>query len=324
MLAITPFRNLSPTLRVLLLSNLFFFLVSMFASMFRQPALASALQNMMLIPARYAEAWRLLTYAFVHVAPMHFLFNMLMLWMFGDEVSQILGVKRFAAFYLVMALFSGLFSVPFYLADGISAQVHILGASGAIFGVMYAYMVYFPNRVILLFFVIPMKIKFAVPLFALLDLLMINSGDGVAHLVHLGGFVGGILWFLILEGGKHPLQASADMGMGNYGYGSGSGMGGSPGGGSGGFFGRGFFAKSQNVQKLRREDEVFAKKENLKDDTFYEHDFRLDEILKKISEQGMNSLSSSDREYLNQVSRKQQLRQGNNRIIRLDDYKENE
>ncbi len=200
MLGLTPFAFLKQPIRVILSINLVVFALALLGSLFRSDTLQEMVYTLALLPDRYTEVWRLLTYAFVHVSPMHFLFNMLMFWMFGQEVCEWLGEKAFTALYVFSGVFAALFSIPFYLT-GLMGNAVIIGASGALFGVMVAYARLFPERVLLIFFVIPMRIKYAIWVFIAIDLLMVNSGDSVAHLTHLGGVLAGFLFMALREKG---------------------------------------------------------------------------------------------------------------------------
>jgi len=200
MLALTPFRNLPRPVQVLLLLNFAVFLPAVIFSALRLDGLMDWVGNLVLVPELYMQPWRFVTYAFVQVTPLHFLFNMLMLWMFGEEVCLWLGNRAFIGLYLFSAIFAGLFSVPFYLSNLLGDSVQILGASGALFGVMVAYGWLFPDRRMLFFFVIPMKARTAVVIFIAIDLLMINSGDGVAHFTHLGGALAGFAFMGVRSG----------------------------------------------------------------------------------------------------------------------------
>jgi len=190
MLGLVPFRFLRFPLRAILVANLAVFVIAWVGSLFRIDLFQELVYGLALLPERYTEVWRLLTYAFVHVSPLHFLFNMLMFWMFGQEVADSLGEKAFTVLYLFSGIFAALFSIPFY-ASGLMGNAIIIGASGALFGVMVAYARLFPERVLLIFFVIPMRIKYAIWVFIAIDLLMVNSGDSIAHLTHLGGVIAG-------------------------------------------------------------------------------------------------------------------------------------
>ncbi|MCL2183128.1 MAG: rhomboid family intramembrane serine protease [Chitinispirillia bacterium] len=136
------------------------------------------------------QLWRLVTYMFLHSEDLfHILFNMLALWWFAPEIEDIWGAKKFLIFYFVCGVGAGLFSV-FYLFAGYPV-VFVIGASGAVMGVLTAYAVYYPERTVLLFFVIPMKIRTIVIGYAAVSVLMslrITAG-GVSHITHLGGIV---------------------------------------------------------------------------------------------------------------------------------------
>lgn len=130
--------------------------------------------------------WTPLTYAFLHGDIWHILFNMVALWQFGPRVEQLFGTSRFVRFYMLCAL--GGAALHFMLARGGSIM---LGASAAVFGVMYAFAHAWPRAMLLFFGVIPMQVRWYVTGFAALSLMFaVTSGDaGVAHWAHLGGFV---------------------------------------------------------------------------------------------------------------------------------------
>ena len=137
--------------------------------------------------------WQVATHAFLHGSFEHLFFNMLGLWMFGSELERIWGEKRFLQFYAASVLAAALAQL---VVTAVMGSVYpTVGASGGLFGLLFAFAVMFPNRVILLFFVIPMKARYLVALYGLLELYqgvyVMNSG--VAHFAHLGGMVGGFL-----------------------------------------------------------------------------------------------------------------------------------
>lgn len=135
------------------------------------------------------QVWRLVSYMFLHSTATlsHLLLNMLALWMFGGELEQLWGTRRFAGLYFLFGIGSGLFSV-LYLVDPVMRSAPVIGASGAIFGLLTAYAVYFPDREILLFFVLPVRAWMLVAGYAVLSLFFaFSQGAGVAHLIHFGG-----------------------------------------------------------------------------------------------------------------------------------------
>jgi membrane associated rhomboid family serine protease len=141
--------------------------------------------------------WQLFTYMFLHGGVWHVLFNMFALWMFGPQLERVWGSRGFLKYYFITGVGAALIDVAF----NYSSMAPTIGASGAIFGLLVAYGVLFPDNVILLYFLIPIKAKYFVAIFAGLELLMefnSHSTDGVAHLAHLGGMAVG---FLYLKGG---------------------------------------------------------------------------------------------------------------------------
>ena len=137
--------------------------------------------------------WQVVSYGFLHFDFNHLFFNMLGLWMFGGELEQVWGQKRFIVFYFASVIAAALTQLLVnYLLGALAPTV---GASGGLFGLLLAFAMIFPNRIILLFFVIPMKAKWLVALYGVIELYqgvyVLNSG--VAHFAHLGGMLGGYL-----------------------------------------------------------------------------------------------------------------------------------
>ena len=138
--------------------------------------------------------WQVVTYAFLHGSVMHLFFNMLGLWMFGAELERVWGTKRFIQFYTASLLAAAVIQL---LVNMLLGSPHpTVGASGALFGLLLAFGMMFPNRIIMpLFPPIPMKAKTFVMVFGGLELLLGVTGtqSGVAHFAHLGGMLGGYL-----------------------------------------------------------------------------------------------------------------------------------
>jgi len=138
--------------------------------------------------------WQVVTYGFLHGSMFHLFFNMLGLWMFGSELERVWGTKRFVQFWfasIVTAAFTQL-----AVAALIGSGAPTLGASGGLFGLLLAFGMMFPNRIIMpLFPPIPMKAKIFVAVFGGLELLLgfMDPRSGVAHFAHLGGMIGGFL-----------------------------------------------------------------------------------------------------------------------------------
>jgi membrane associated rhomboid family serine protease len=132
--------------------------------------------------------WQPLTYMFLHGGAFHLLFNMVILWMMGGEVERFWGRREFLRYYFLCGL--GAAALAFVFAwNGL-----VIGASGAIFGVMVAFAVMFPNRPIYVWFVLPVPAKYLVLLLFALELIVVGSSSGVAHFAHVGGAVTGYLY----------------------------------------------------------------------------------------------------------------------------------
>lgn len=144
--------------------------------------------------------WKLVTYMFMHGGFFHFFFNMLVLWMFGCDVEYYLGSARFLKFYLYAGVAAGLLHLIIEPVAG------VIGASGAIYGIMVAFALIFRERVItlLLFFIIPiqMKAKYLIALLfgmVVLAILFTGGDSPEAHFAHLGGALFGLGYFYLPE-----------------------------------------------------------------------------------------------------------------------------
>jgi membrane associated rhomboid family serine protease len=136
--------------------------------------------------------WQLFTYMFVHFGLWHLVINMLMLWFFGPALENTWGSRQFLSFYFFTGIGAALCS--FIVMP--SSHVPVVGASGAIFGILVAYAIIFPETVIYLFFIFPMKIRHAVIALIVINLLgtLSSPGSGIAYFAHLGGGLFGYLY----------------------------------------------------------------------------------------------------------------------------------
>lgn len=139
--------------------------------------------------------WQLGTYLFLHGGFWHIFFNMFALWMFGSELERYLGSHRFLQFYFITGVGAGLLSV---VLDP-SSSIPTIGASGSIYGILMAYGMLFPNRLVYLYFLFPVKVKYFVAFLGVVAFLSAFSSPGstIAHVAHLGGM---IFAFLYLKG----------------------------------------------------------------------------------------------------------------------------
>ena len=140
--------------------------------------------------------WQLVTYGFMHATDgiYHILFNMLALWIFGREMEHVMGSQRFLIYWFVCVIGAGLTQL---LVSVITGQPSVtVGASGGVFGLLLAFAMTFPNRIIVLLIPpIPMKAKYFVLIYGLITLYLGFSGGGsrIAHFAHLGGMLFGFL-----------------------------------------------------------------------------------------------------------------------------------
>ncbi len=187
---------LSTLLKALVAANVALFLAQQLV-----PALITTLG---LVPAAVVEDfrfWQLGTYMFLHGGVFHLLFNMLALWMFGTELERIWGTRYFLKFYFVTGIGAAALTVLVSLvfSPALYGSV-VIGASGAIYGLLLAYALYFPDRPIYLYLVFPIPAKYFVMIIgALAFYSSMGQTSGVANATHLGGLVVG---YLYLKGGR--------------------------------------------------------------------------------------------------------------------------
>jgi membrane associated rhomboid family serine protease len=145
--------------------------------------------------------WQLFTYLFLHDGIFHLFFNMLFLYFFGMDLERTWGTRRFYEYYFISGVGAGCITVLIKaLLDihgtGSSIAIPTIGASGAIFGVLIAAAIMFPDRQVWIFFVIavPMKLLAAASILIEFFLSLEVSGDNVSHITHLGGALVGYLY----------------------------------------------------------------------------------------------------------------------------------
>ena len=190
----------TPAIKAIMIASAALFVVSRFVDVL---PLWLGFAPQSLIERQYV--WQPVTYMFVHGGFFHVLFNMLALWMFGVELERMWGSRFFAKYYFVcgvgaVAVQTLMSFVPLAALQQVY-YTQTIGASGAVYGVLLAYALYFPNRPIYLYFVFPIPAKYFVMIMGGIAFLssMDGSGSGIAHATHLGGLVAG---YLYLKGGR--------------------------------------------------------------------------------------------------------------------------
>jgi membrane associated rhomboid family serine protease len=143
--------------------------------------------------------WQLVTYMFLHGSFQHLFFNMFALWMFGAEIENYWGTRHFTAYYFIC----GIGAAVINLLATMGSPYPTVGASGAIFGVLLAFGMMFPDRYIFFYFLIPIKAKYFVAGYAFIEFISgfgsktMGSDNMVAHFAHLGGMLIGFIYITI-------------------------------------------------------------------------------------------------------------------------------
>ena len=247
------------------------------------------------------HVYQLVTYMFMHGGWDHLFFNMFALWMFGCVVERVWGAKKFLFYYISCGIGAGLFQEMAQFADymGLFGQATVnlgttVGASGAIYAILLAFGMIFPEERIFIFpLPVPIKAKWFVIIYAAIELFsaLSTTGDGVAHLAHLGGMVFG--FFMIRYWQKHP-------------------------GGSQRFgrsYGQEFFDnlkrkydERQRNQRMQAEQTRWEERRRETDEEYNERQRKnqeeIDAILDKIRKSGYDSLTSEEKRKLFEQSKK--------------------
>jgi membrane associated rhomboid family serine protease len=193
----SSFASSIPTgVRWLLISNTALFVLYFFAV---RVGLGAYFEPFQLVPSmvvRFPAIWQLATYMFLHDPNglMHILFNMLTLWMFGVSLEQTWGTKRFLTYYFVCGIGAGICVVIVGLLFGTS-NTPVIGASGAILGLLMAFGLLFPEVELLFFFLFPIKAKYYVMIVgAIVFMSSFIPSSGVSNIAHLGGMLVGYFY----------------------------------------------------------------------------------------------------------------------------------
>ncbi|MBI1983517.1 MAG: rhomboid family intramembrane serine protease [Acidobacteria bacterium] len=145
---------------------------------------------------RYFAIWQPVTYLFLHAGFFHLIFNLFALWMFGSDLERLWGPRRFLFYFFLTGIGAGVLNV---LLDP-SGVIPTVGNSGAVYGILLAYGLLFPDRPIFLWLIIPIKAKWFVAIIGVIAFIgsISGPGSGISHVAHLGGMLFG---FLYLRGG---------------------------------------------------------------------------------------------------------------------------
>lgn len=268
------FMNLPVAIRTIIAANLMIFVLQTLGG----PSLNTWIVNYFgfdpALPTVFTQPWRMFTYMFIHGGFLHFLFNMLWLWWMGKSVEQTLGPRTFSVIYFGAGLLGALVDAIFALAF---ASKLVIGASGAVTGILVAFAMLFPTAPIMLFLFPPIQARYFVAGWIAIDILFLGSGDGVARLVHLGGALGG---YLMVKAHLNGTDLSIVIRYVEY-----------------------IFGKVKPKSKQRKRNKNMS---IVQDATIVEEvdQTELDEILEKISKHGYDSLSKEEKRKLFELSKK--------------------
>jgi len=275
------FMGLPIAIRTIIGLNLGIYLVQIFGQIFGGSAFSNALVGAFAfypeLQTTIFQPWRLVTYMFLHAGAWHLIFNMLWLWWMGRSVEQTLGPRSFTVIYMGSGIGGALLDVLFAQFLGIN---YVIGASGAVFGIMVAFAVLYPRMPIHLFLLPPIEARYVVAGLIALNLLALGGDSNVAHIVHLGG--AGIGYLL--------MKARA-----------------------GGFDLSGVIRPIENVWLELKKSYTKSEKRPSNDKMYSVSDVEiieeveqseLDEILEKISEKGYDALTKEEKKKLFELSKK--------------------
>ena len=292
----TGFKVLPTVVKNLLIINVLMFLTTVTLERFNIGL--TDILGLHFFKASDFRIYQFVTYMFMHANFAHLFFNMFALWMFGNTLENVWGSQRFLLYYMVCGLGAGLcqelvqyIQYTTQLADyatvntggqiiTMDAYLNMMttvGASGAIYGLLLAFAMMFPDSRIYLYFFIPIKAKWFVIGYAVLELISgLGGGDNVAHFAHLGGMLFGLI--LILYWKKHGMNGP-NFDLKKW---------------------KGWFWKYKDRKKYTRYEEV---KEMPRNDGEYnrqraERERSVDAILDKVSKSGYGSLTDEEKEFL--------------------------
>ncbi|MGL4630019.1 MAG: rhomboid family intramembrane serine protease [Leadbetterella sp.] len=203
--------NLTKGVKILLIINIVVFVIQNMSGLNDEISDVFALHNPIfndegLLANPYFKPWQLITHMFMHGGTLHIFFNMFGLATFGPILESYLGEKKFLIYYIICGLgaavlqsgmgYYEMLNIPEGFLNNVLENGKMVGASGAIMGLLVAFGMFFPNvEMQLMFIPIPIKAKYMVILYGLYDLFMGTSGaqTGIAHFAHLGGLLTGFI-----------------------------------------------------------------------------------------------------------------------------------
>lgn len=273
------YQGLPVAIRTLITLNVGVFIFQVVLGII-SPAYSNALINAFAFYPEWQTAlfqpWRAVTYMFLHGGAFHLIFNMLWLWWMGRAVEQSLGPRTFSVIFLGAGIGGALLDILFAQILGIN---YVIGASGAVYGIMVAFAMMFPKMPIMLILLPPIQARYVVAGLIALDVLLLGSSDGTARIVHLGG--AGIGYLLVKYQRQGQDLSSWVLPVEQLWYQI-----------------KGMFTKKKS--KPRNENMYSVSDVEIIDET---DQSELDEILEKISQKGYDGLTDAEKQKLFELSK---------------------
>lgn len=274
------YRGLPTAIRAIITINVVVFIIQVVLGIV-SPAYSNALINAFAFYPEWQTAlfqpWRAVTYMFLHGGAFHLIFNMLWLWWMGRAVEETLGPRTFTVIFMGAGIGGALLDILFAQVLGIS---YVIGASGAVYGIMVSFAMLYPTMPIMLILLPPIQARYVVAGLIALDVLLLGSSDGTARIVHLGGAGIGYLlmkaqqrgddlsrWILPIEQFWHRLRGVYQQKQSR--------------------------PKNKNMYSVSDVDIVEESEQS-----------ELDEILEKISRKGYDGLTDAEKKKLFELSKK--------------------
>jgi membrane associated rhomboid family serine protease len=272
--------RLPVAIRVIITLNVGVFILQTLLSIF-SPVYSNALiQAFAFFPdwqTALFQPWRAVTYMFLHGGVFHLVFNMLWLWWLGRHVEESMGPRSFSVIYFGAGLGGALFNV---LVAPILGFTPVIGASGAVYGIMVAFAMLYPTMPIMLILLPPIQARYVVAGLIAIDVLLLGSSDGTARIVHLAGAGIGYLLMKAHAGGQDLSQWMLPVEQFWYRL-------------------KGVYQKQKSRPKNKNMYSVSDVE--IVDET---EQSELDEILEKISEKGYDGLTKEEKKKLFELSKK--------------------
>lgn len=283
------FSFFPPVIKNLIIINVAVFFLQMISDSISFGGISGSLileRYFALNPIGYGfQIWQLISYQFMHGGFTHILFNMFFLWMFGMEIENLMGSRKFLFFYLLCGLGAGLVQllIPPLFASALGPTI---GASGAVFGVMIAFAMFFPDRYIYIYFLIPVKAKYLIAFLVVIEFMSVGNQSLIAHFAHIGGALTGFIFILMDRKNNYNFDKLFNK-----------------------------FKRSSEIRSPfgKKRSTIYDYDNNVQDAKFYDIDRKdddsisqeeIDKILDKISQSGYQNLTEREKRILFEASKK--------------------